>query len=185
MLGQVNNQINIQARILPDRNISSGMPRRFIFFSFLLLLIAVLIYLGLTLGYKPALNNSIGKLKSELESLSNKINPAQQENLIAISSQVSNIKDLLADHVFASKLFLLLEKNTHKNVAYRSLETDILGRELTIDGVAGSYNDLVAQLTIYEKADGIEKVLLQSSKLEGKVVSFRVILTIKPEVISL
>lgn len=185
MLGEANNQINIRAQVPTGKEISSGVPRRFLFFSFLLFLISMLVYLGLSFGYKPALNKSIEKLNSDLETLSKKVTQAQQDDLIAVSSQISNIKNLLDDHVLASKLFPLLEANTHKRVAYLSLETNIPEREVIIDGVAGSYDDLVAQLAIYEKADGVEKVLLHGSKLDGKVVNFRVILTVDRDVISL
>jgi hypothetical protein len=178
-------QTSIRNQIPTDEKMPSGFPRRFLFFSFLLFLAVLLVYFGLTFGYKPALNRSIENLEGELDNLSAQITSEQQDNLIRVHSQITNITKLFSNHVFASKMFSVIEKNTENRVAYKSLDIDVPSMEITLEGIAGSYDDLVSQLAIYEQAKEIERVVLQSSKLEGTAVSFRVGITLAPETLSL
>lgn len=175
---------SVNDKFLNDK-LAVGWPWRMFVFTLIMLLAAVVTYLGLSFGYKPYLQNSVSEAESELKSLSLRISPESQRNFIRFYSQVSNLKSLLAKHVIASKLFPLLETVTNKKVVY-SLTTLIPEEHtLRIEGFVASYEILAAQLTLYEQAPWVEKVILDNSSLSGKTIKFGARLIIKNETLNL
>jgi len=168
---------------IPGREIlPSGTPLKFLTFSFFLFLTSVLVYVGLSVGYKAFLNNEISKLEESIDELRFQISVDQQENLVKFFSQVSNVKDLLDDHVATSNVFPILESNTHSKVAYEGVNVSVDDRKVLIDGVAETFDALVSQLTIYESVPEIERIILRSSTRTGGIINFKVELTMVEEV---
>lgn len=168
-----------------NNKLAVGWPRRMFIFTSAMFLAAVFTYLGLAFGYKPYLQNSVSDIESKLNSLALQISPENQKNFIRFYSQISNLKSLLAKHVTTSELFPLLEASTHQKVVYSS--TTLIPGEYTlrIEGFAESYEVLAAQLTLFEQAPWVKKVILDSSSLSGKTVKFGARLIIKNEAVSL
>ena len=54
-------------------------------------------------------------------------------------------------------------------------------REVALEGASSSYEDLAAQLAIFEKSSSVERVFLESSQASGSVVRFRVVLELEPK----
>lgn len=162
--------------------IASGVPRRFLVFSTFFFGGILLLYLGLHFGYAAFLRAQIKDSKDELTALGQKIPADDQKELVQIYSQVNNIQRLLTVHVFPSRTFSFFESNTVKKVAYLGTDLSVPDRRLTIDGVAVSYDELVKQLAAYEEAPEVERVNLETSDIAGKVVRFKIHLTLKPEV---
>jgi len=154
-------------------------------FSIVLFLAMLIIYGGLSLGYKGYLNRSIKSFEDELDELVYRFTPEQQENLITLYSQVDNLRGLLADHVYGAQLFPILERNTHPRVAYKTLYLSVPDSEVIIEGVTNSYDDLVTQLAIYEAAPEVERLVLGDSSSFGGVVNFKVTLTLADGVLEL
>ncbi len=175
---------NINEKFL-DNKLAVGWPWRMFVFTSVMFLAAVLAYLGLALGYKPYLQNSVSDIESELSSLSLQVSPEAQKNFIRFYSQVSNLRSLLAKHVTTSKLFPLLEQSTHQKVVYSSTTLIPAERTLRIEGFAESYEVLAAQLALFEQAPWVEKVILDSSSLSGKTIKFGARLIIKNETVNL
>lgn len=168
---------------IPGREIlPSGTPLKFLTFSFFLFLVSILAYIGLSVGYKAFLNNEVSKLEKSIDELRFQISVDQQENLLRFFSQVNNVEVLLGDHVVTSNLFPILENNTHSKVAYVSIDVSVADRKILIDGVTETFDVLVSQLTIYESAPEIERIVLESSSRTGDVVNFKVELTMIAEV---
>jgi hypothetical protein len=92
-----------------------------LFFSGGMLVLAIAVYLGITFGYDPYLQNEITNTQNKITALNNSISPTDQTNLINFYSQVSNLKILLQKHTLSSQFFSWLEKNTEVNVYYQSL----------------------------------------------------------------
>jgi hypothetical protein len=167
--------------LLPGKEIlPSGTPRKFLTFSSLLFLATLLIYIGLSAGYKGFLNSEIKNTKEEIEELRFQISADQQDDIVKFFSQVANMEDILDEHVIASKLFPILEESTHSKVAYLSMEVEVPDRKITVDGIAESYDALVSQMAIYESFPQIESVILEESERRGNIVDFKVIITVVP-----
>lgn len=168
---------------LPPDILPSGAPRRFVLFGAILFFASLLFYIGLSAGYESFLRRSIQSLENQRESLAAQLTGEDQKNLVTLYSQIVNLRTLLGDHVFAAKLFPILERNTHPDVAYLTLNLSVPDRELVIEGVAASYDALVSQLAIYEAAPEIERVALQNSRTDGGIVNFTAVLTLAPDVL--
>jgi len=167
---------------LPGKEIlPSGIPRKFLTFSFFLFLATLLIYFGLSAGYKSFLNSEISGLEGGIDELRFQIDAEQQENLVRFFSQVNNVQEILDDHVVVSNMFPILEANTHSRVAYTGMDVVVVERKIVIEGIAESFDALVSQLTIYEAVVQIERAVLESAERSGGVVSFKVSLTVVPE----
>ena len=159
----------------------SGTPRRILIVSSILFLAVFLAYLGLDFGYKVFLKNSIEDLKTEVETISAQVSPEEQENLIKLYSQINNLQKVLANHNDASPAFLFLESNTHPRVVFNTANLSLADREVALEGASSSYEDLAAQLAIFEKSSSVERVFLESSQASGSVVRFRVVLELEPK----
>lgn len=161
--------------------VSVGWPWRLMITMFVVFLTSVLVYLGLTFGYKPFLNNSLASIESELESVSAAFSSEKKENFINFYSQLTNLQKLLVDHKVASKVFSFLELVTAKDVTYTGVNLSVPDRTLTLEGATRSFESLAAQLTLYDQAKEVRKVTLDSSKSNGAIVQFKVKLLLRPE----
>lgn len=166
-------------------HIRIGWPWHTFIFTLVVLLAAVLGYLGLSFGYKPYLKKSIADAESKLAGLAMQATSESQNNFVTFYSQITNVKTLLAGHVSTSKLFPLLESETNQKVVYTSTNLIVSEKILKIDGFAESYEILAAQLVLYEGASWVEKVILDSSSLGDKYVKFSVRLKLKNETFNL
>ncbi|PIP46673.1 MAG: hypothetical protein COX15_00010 [Candidatus Colwellbacteria bacterium CG23_combo_of_CG06-09_8_20_14_all_42_19] len=166
-------------------NLTVGWPWRMLIFTVVIFLIALLSYLGLAFGYKPYLQSSIAEVESELNSLSLQVESESQKKFIQFYSQVANLKTILNKHVAASKLFPLLEAQTHQKVVYSSVNVLVQEKTLKIEGLAESYEVLAAQLALYGQAPWVEKVILDNSSLADKKIKFSARIIIKNETINL
>jgi len=177
MNGQPISLNNINGRIPGKEILPSGTPRRFLTFSAFLLFLTILLYIGLSYGYKAFLDNEIKDLNNSLEELRFEVPSEEQDDLISFFSQVGNIDKILDNHIITSNLFLILEANTHKQVVYRNMEVSTVDNKVTLSGTAASYDVLVSQLAIYESVQEVKKVVLSNSQRDGGAVNFSVTLT--------
>lgn len=174
---------SINNQILSERErIPSGVPRRFLIFSIFFFGGVLLLYLGLSFGYAAFLKGQIEDSKRELTALGRQIPVEDQKELIQIYSQINNIEKLLSIHVIPSRTLSFLETTTAKQVVYLGADLSVPDRRLVVDGLAASYDELVKQLAAYEQAPEVERVNLETSDVSGKVVRFKIHLTLKPEV---
>lgn len=169
---------NVNGRVPGREVLPSGAPKRFLTFSAFILLLTILLYVGLSFGYKAFLNNEIEDLNNSLEELRFEVPPEEQDDLVSFFSQVGNIDEILNDHIITSNLFPILERNTHRQVAYRSMDVSTVENKVTLDGVAANYDALVSQLAIYESVPEIQRVVLNSSQRDAATVNFSVVLTL-------
>lgn len=173
----LNNQILTEREKMP-----SGVPRRFLTFSIFFFAGILLLYLGLAFGYAGFLKGQIEDRKTGLDVLGKKIPVDDQKELIQIYSQINNIQKLLGGHTLTSRTLSFLETATVRQVTYLGTDLSVPDRRLVVDGVAISYDELVKQLAAYERAPEVERVNLETSDISGKVVRFKIHLTLKPEV---
>jgi len=179
MNGQPVSGLNNKNGHIPGREVlPSGAPLKFLTFSFFLFLLTLLIYFGLSVGYKAFLNERIDDLEASIEELRFEVPPEEQEELIKFFSQVANTQAALDEHIIGTNLFRMLEENTHTQVAFTNMDLSVVERRVGLDGVTANYDTLVEQLTILESVPEIENVVLENSQRSGAILGFRINITV-------
>jgi hypothetical protein len=158
--------------LMPER-INTGWPWRFLILGILSLGLTIALYVGLTFGYTPTLNSEIRKLKSDLLSLGEKITESERESFLNFYSQFANLKALLEKHSGTSKVFAILEENTNENIYFTSVALDLKSNELSVRGVASSYEDLARQGLAFEKIEKVERFSVEDVQLSAKGIGFK------------
>ena len=149
-------------------------------FSGTIFFISLVIYFGLTFGYKAYLNSSIAKLHDQTEAFSQQVPEGDQKKIINFYSQISNLKTVLASHVFSSQLFGWLEKNTQVNVYYDKFNLNVLNGQLPLSGIGKTMDDINQQLAIFQSHKDITKITLGNVNFSGGLWHFDVTLTFRP-----
>lgn len=156
---------------------TAGTSWRLFIFLLVIFGVAVASYVGLRFGYRTFLNNSIADLSSQIQLQSSKLQFRDQQDLLDFYSQIANLKGLLGSHVFGSKIFEFLETNTNLRVSFTSVTLAVPEREVVIDGLAASYENLVQQLTHWQQAEGVERLALEENSTVNDMVRFRARIT--------
>jgi len=133
----------------------------------------------MTLYYEPLLNRKIEVAEAEFKKLSAGVSKEDQEKFTLFYSQITNLKNLLANHTAASKAFVFLEKLTHPEVYFRDVSLRVSEGKLELNGVAGSFSVLSEQLEAFNQAEEIDRYLIRQSQVEEGKVQFKVELTLK------
>ena len=155
-----------------------GWSTRLLIVGFLIFGVTLLLYVGLLFGYRPILAQEINDKKAELTTLSKKVNTAEQDALLRFYSQFANLKSIFKNHVFTSKLFQLFETHTHERTYYTSLNVDTKSRELLLQGITDSYENLAELGGLLEEAKDVHQVMLENAELTNKGVGFKIRMTL-------
>jgi len=167
----------------PER-LPVGWPWRLLVFVVIIFGVTVATYLGMILRYKPYLNSQVKNLDAKITSLSQAVDEEQQKNLVGLYSQLVNIQGLLNSHPAASKIFDFLEKNTHQQIHYLTLNLSLTDKNIKLEGIASDYGVLAQQLELFRKFPEIEKVFLDYSRItEEGSIRFSIRLIFKPELL--
>jgi len=164
--------------VLEDQLRKSGarLPARFpwqlLIFSLAILGVTLASYFGMVFGLMPYLNSQLNGVNAQIDNLEKTVNKQQQENLINLYSQLTNIQDLLGSHVASSALFDDLEKNTYSQIYYTRLSLSLIENKLEIQGIAPNFNVLSQQLDSFKKSPLLGNVLLESAKSTTDGISF-------------
>ena len=167
---------NTLAEKLGPEKISVGWPWRLFSFSFLVVLAATVIFVGLSFGYKNFLEARIIKVDAEIEQLSQSVSQDQQEKLIRFYSQLANLQTLLNKHAIASNIFSVVERNTNQRVYYNVSELKMGDRRMILEGVAASYQIFAQQLEAFSRLPEVERVTVNESYLSDGQIVFRLFL---------
>lgn len=164
-------------------NLPVGWPWRFFSVSLMIFLAAVLVFLGLSLGYEPYLNSQIKETDAQIDQLLGIVSGEDQEKFAQFYSQLANLKSILDEHILSSKIFPLLEKITNQKVYYNNLNLRVPEKELELEGFADSYEVLGEQLEAFDQAPEIERYLMNQSQASGNLVQFKATLKLKDAVL--
>lgn len=171
-----------------------GWSWRLLMFTSAIFGIALLSYVGMAFGYRPLLRGQIDDLDVKVRNLSQLVDADDQRNLSRFYSQLVNLKALLGNHVYGSKLIGMLERNTNQNIYYTKVLFTSLDRQAELEGVARSYAELVKQTEAFRQmsagggsASGgkeLERFLLVDSQvIEGGGIRFKVKLFFVPDAV--
>lgn len=171
---------NIVEKFGPEK-LAVAWPKRLFIFSLLIFIIATAIYFGLAFGYGPLLESQIVEKEKQISSLTEQVPEEKQKEFIKFYSQLTNLKNLLDNHIVATKILPVLEKYAVPGVSYSSFDLNIPDKQLELDGAARDYQTLATQLAGYETArtEIISYAISEAKLAEGKVI-FKANLSLSP-----
>ncbi|PIT92178.1 MAG: hypothetical protein COU08_03785 [Candidatus Harrisonbacteria bacterium CG10_big_fil_rev_8_21_14_0_10_42_17] len=159
---------------------SSGTWRllTFALFIFSIMMVA---FLGLKYGYGSFVQSQIDQVELELDRLAQSALPEEREQFVKFFFQIVNLKEVIDDHVIASKILPFLERSTNRDVSYASIQVDTQIGQISLSGLARNFQVLAQQLKAFERAPEIFSVATQGATAgEGGLVSFQVELSVLP-----
>ncbi len=139
---------------------SSGL----LLFCGAILFITLAIYVGLVFGYEPYLNGKVDGLNAQINTVAKSISADDEARLITFYSEITNLKNVLANHVALSRFFSWLEKNTEANIYFSrlSFSSQGSGNQVTLSGSAPSEADINQQTAIFESSPQVRSVNISS-----------------------
>jgi len=170
----------IAGKLGPERP-PVGWPWRLFLFSALVLAAAMVVYFGLEYGYKTYLNAQINAKDKAIAELAQAVSPEEHQQFVDFYSQLANLRVLLDEHIFTSRILPLLENRTNRSVYYDSVDFTIKDQRIVLGGVAASYQILAQQLEAFKQTSEITRVLINESRLDKGRVNFRVSLFLNPD----
>lgn len=160
---------------------SVGWPWRLMFFSVFILILSLFIYFGLRFGYSSFLDNNLTVLEEDISRLSSEVTEEDQDRFVNFYSQLINLKTILEEHPFSSKIFNFLEENTIATVSFSEANISITDRTLSLRGQTDSIKTLAQQLAVFEQSSEVERAILRNISLDAGKVGFNFILIFKSD----
>jgi len=161
-------------------------PGIIIVFSFLLFFISISAYGALFL-YKNSLNKEVNVLTDSLERAKAAFELSLINEVNQTSEKIDYSKKLLEQHVSLVSIFDFLEKNTLKDIRFKSFKYSIVKDEnptVLLEGAAKNYSTIAVQENIFEKDKNIKGVLFSGLSLGEKgMINFAVKLIFDPSML--
>lgn len=174
---------NLEEQLLSEK-IPIGWPWRLLLFALFIFAVSIFIYFGLRYGYEGYLDNRSEQLDEELKVLGQQVSAVDQERFINFYSQLVNLKEVLSEHPFSSNVFKFLERNTINEVYYTEAVLKPAERTLALKGFSNNFENLSAQLAIFEKSGETERVVLNNVTLQGGGVNFSASMILKADLLN-
>jgi len=176
----------MKSELLEDRLSGRGTQRaviwpwRLTIFSFTMLTIALAVFVGLRFGYGNFVRNEIVVTDEEIANLAASISTEDQDRFLSFYRQLVALKNVMDNHVAASKVFDWLERQTHEQVFFENLEFNPSDRILKLSAIADSYAVVIEQLEALERLSEVESY--KTSRIEKKLgrTSFDITIKLKP-----
>ncbi len=161
------------------------------------ILVAVVIILGVIFGgtfgilkwYDRKVAADLEKVKKDLAAVEQQIKNLDEKKNQAqtLQRQFKVADEILAQHVYWTNFFALLEKNTVSDVYFLNLVGGSNG-QITLSAVAKSYKAVAEQIVAFKEEENVEKVSITSASASigplGEIleVNFDAKLQLKPEI---
>ncbi|MFA4999666.1 MAG: hypothetical protein WC519_03000 [Parcubacteria group bacterium] len=159
-----------------------AIPWKALVFSAVVFGLAIIVYAGLTFGYKPFVSASIKSAEDRMAELDYIAPQGEAEaEFVQFYSQLTNIKNLLSAHVAVMPFFNMLETNTMADVGFSGATINVLTKMANMSGFAKSYDVLAGQMAVYESALGVNKVTISSARLADELVRFELRADLSPD----
>ena len=180
--------------LMPEEAVPTELPSRkqwviVLVFALLACLISLVLYL-IMFFYQLNIKDRTKIVLQNIESLKKEAAPYEKDKTEAqkIQGQLEAIKNLLTSHLYWTKFFDLLEKNTVPDVYYTNFVAGADG-EIALSAVGKSFSSVAEQLTAFREAkDFIKEVSITGASAQvdptGQVteVNFEVDLKLIPGV---
>ena len=114
------------------------------------------------------------------------VRPELLQQVVLLDKRLNGVRTLIGEHIFASNVFSVIEKNTHPQVRFLNFTFSADGLKLDMSGEAASYGTLSRQIALFEREPQIERTEFGglSATSEG-LVGFKLTLLFKPSLLHL
>lgn len=149
-------------------------------FSVTLLIFSAVVYLGITFGFRPYLENRVIALDQEIEDFTKQVPEQEQKDIATFYSQLANIRTVLAKHTASTAFLDWLEGGTIQQVQLTKVSYNPTSRQVQITGTARSATDVAAQIVAFQNLAGVERVDFRSSSQVGNNSLFDLTIVVAP-----
>ena len=165
---------------------SSTQGGVFLFYASLVVAVFVLLTWGGLLVYRQTLRKNIENWKIRVEQLESELRPDLINQLLALSRRLGSAREVLTNHSFSSRVFDLLEKDTHPQVDFSSFQFSAESRKVDLTARAANYRVVAEQVAFFEADPQIESVDFAGLHLDGRgAIAFRLTIKFKPSLLRL
>lgn len=145
------------------------------------LLVFSLLMSGFLFIYKEYLAKQNTKLTLQLETLDSQRDTELESQYKDLGLTVLQLKKLLTDHVYPSKIFELLIEKTISQVQYTDFQADLEEGTINLVGRTPDYRTLAQQMKVLLEDERLVDVSTSNIKLHNQEVSFNMTLKIDPQ----
>lgn len=157
-----------------------GWPWRLLVFSIVIFAFTAFAYLGLHFGYLNYLENTVKSLDQSLADLASSVGVEKQQKFVGIYSQLVNLKTVLDQHPYTSNALKFLEANVLPPVYFTEATVQAPESVLLLRGVTNSFDNLAAQVSVFQRATGVVGILLSNVSIQGGNIGFEVDVSFDP-----
>lgn len=150
----------------------SGWLGKFLRFSIVIFVIALVLYLLIHYVYIGVLDRQSADLENKIKGLEKEIPTQDREGVVAFYSQLVNLRTLLEKHIYPSQIFERLELTTHPQVAFTSFSYDFNENRLQLDGYGQNLQAIAQQLLAFQRTSDFDSVTLSDLRKGADKTTF-------------
>ncbi|MFY9461958.1 MAG: hypothetical protein WAP51_02025 [Candidatus Sungiibacteriota bacterium] len=176
----------ISKRPLPARMQFVTQSSALLFNVEIILFILVLAVWGGLYLFRRSLESNAANWREQISALEQELRPDLLNQLVALSNRLAAAREIISGHKFSSNTLLLLERDTHPQVAFSSFQYSADGRKIDLAAKAASYRIVADQVTLLEADPQVESVSFGGLQLDDKgLVSFKLSIIFKASLLRL
>ncbi|MBI2637949.1 MAG: hypothetical protein HYW88_03540 [Candidatus Sungbacteria bacterium] len=155
----------------------------FLIFSFVMFF-GVVGAFGIVYFYTGSIVAENSRLKEEIATAENELDPDLLKKLILISATLENGQKILSNHLISSNIFDFLQRLTHPKVAYQSFSYAYGEKKIELSTTADSFAVLARQIAAYEASEDLASVNFAglTTDPDGNL-TFRLMLLFRPNLV--
>ncbi len=127
------------------------IPWRLFLLSWFFVLICFSFYFFSEKIFLPILEKQNQNLKVKITGLSDEINNEDRQKMVHLWSQTENLRKILKDHIYPTKLLSKIESFTPKEIVFKQITIDLKKKEIEITGY-GDINAIAYYAFVLEKS---------------------------------
>jgi len=128
-----------------------GWPRTLLLASLIFFVLSVSVYFVLA-GYVRVADRQSKDLDKEIQDIAASLPADEIQKLIVLDSQIKNLKGLLPNHVYLSRVLEYLEVNTLPRTKITGVVVSTKNRQLSLQGVVPDTQTASLQAASFEKS---------------------------------
>lgn len=175
--------LNKMIEIIPKPAAKLPLWQNILFYSFLaLLLLTILSYFILDFSLKKA-ETTLKNLEETLAQERTTEEITLEKEVFSYQKKIGDFSKLLKGHLFSSKIFEFIEKNSHPKIWFSQLNLNPREGEVNLSGQAENFTTLHQQLQILKANPKVLNLnLVQIAIGKGGRVDFGLNITLDPSV---
>ena len=161
-------------------------PRNLLLGSMIFLLVTGAFYLFCA-GYKKVAQSQVQSLDNEIQDTVASLSKDEVQKVLTLDAEIKKLRILLPGHLYMSRVFDFLEKNTSPKVTFGSLNMDATTNVLQLSGTAPTLTDVSLQAAALKSVQNVRDVVIRDIGIgrDAKSFSFKLdVYTMKSLILS-